>query len=91
MNDFVDARDFALEEMPGPVLHGHLAALRSSYGPVAPARFLGRPSWAILGYETLAGAFRDGESFPPHEIYRMGIEPAIGRPSSLAYLTPEIP
>jgi cytochrome P450 len=74
-----EPRDFAFDEMPGEELHAHLAALRAAHGPVAPTLFLGQPAFVILGYETLAAAFRDGERFPPHEIYRIGIEPLIGR------------
>lgn len=72
-------RDFAFDEMPGVELHEYLAALRAAHGPVAPTLFLGQPAWVIVGYHTLAAAFRDGERFPPQEIYRIGLEPLIGR------------
>jgi len=74
-----EPRDFAFDEFPGAELHRHLAALREAHGPVAPTFFLGQPAWVIVGYDTLAAAFRDGERFPPQEIYRIGIEPLIGR------------
>jgi len=70
--------DFAFSPLPGQALHDHLDTRRAE-GPVVPVRFLGQDAWAILGHAELAEAFKDGERFPPHVPYRIGIEPVVGR------------
>jgi len=70
--------DFALDPLPGPVLHRALAELRIQ-APVAPAKFFGEPAWLIARHDVLAEAFRDAERFPPPAMYRMSLEPVIGR------------
>jgi cytochrome P450 len=70
--------DFAFAPLPGQALHDHLAARRAE-GPVVRVRFLRHDAWAILGHAELAEAFKDGERFPPHVPYRIGIEPVVGR------------
>ena len=69
--------DFGLDEMPGDELHEVLRAYRVA-GPVQPCRFGGLPAFVITGYEALAEAFMDTERFPPHLMYRVSFEPAIG-------------
>jgi cytochrome P450 len=70
--------DLAADPLPGQALYEVLARCREE-GDVVPARFLGAPAWAIVGYEALAAAFRDAERFPPPLMYRATIERAIGR------------
>jgi cytochrome P450 len=74
----IDSIDFAIDELPGQELHDALAAFRRR-GPVTRARFLGLPAWIITGHAALAEAFRDTRRFPPHLMYRIGIEGAVGR------------
>jgi cytochrome P450 len=70
--------DFALDELPGDELHEVLRGYRER-GPVASTRFLGQPSFVITGYAALLAAFKDTEGFPPHRMYQLSLEPAIGR------------
>lgn len=70
--------DFALDEMPGDELHEVLRAYREQ-GPVAPTRFLGIPSFVITGHAALLEAFQDVERFPPHRMYEVSFEGAIGK------------
>lgn len=77
MPDLADV-DFGLQEMPGPELHEVLRAFRER-GPVWPTRYLGLPSFVIAGHEALLAAFRDVERFPPHRMYELTIERAVGR------------
>ena len=70
--------DFALDPLPGPILHRALAELRIQ-GPVTPAKFFGEPAWLIARHAVLAEALRDAERFPPFAMYRSSLEPAIGR------------
>lgn len=73
----LDRVDFALDEMPGRVLHDTLHAFRRA-GSVRPTRFLGIPAFVISSYEALLEAFQDTEHFPPHRMYQTSLEPAIG-------------
>jgi cytochrome P450 len=72
------AADFALEEMPGARLHDVLHACRAR-GAITPARFMGLPAFVIAGYEALLEALRDNERFPPHRMYEVSFEPAVGK------------
>ena len=72
-----ETADFALDEMPGDVLHTVLRTLRE-HGPVAPARFLGLPCHVITQDVALGEAFRDDFRFPGHRMYQGSFEPAIG-------------
>ncbi len=74
----LDASDFALDEMPGDVLHDVLRAHREQ-GPVTPAKFMGLPAFAITRHAALLEAFRDNERFPPHRMYEVSLEGAIGK------------
>lgn len=69
--------DFALHEMPGNELHDALRAYREE-GPVARTLFLGIPSFVITGHAALLQAFGDVERFPPHRMYEISFEGAIG-------------
>ncbi|MGE4609729.1 MAG: cytochrome P450 [Myxococcota bacterium] len=79
--------DFALDEMPGQELHDVLRAYREQ-GPVAPTRFLGIPSFVITGHAALLEAFQDTEHFPPHRMYEVSFEGAIGK-SFISMADPE--
>ena len=79
--------DFALDEMPGQELHDVLRAYREQ-GPVAPTRFLGIPSFVIAGHAALLEAFQDTEHFPPHRMYEVSFEGAIGK-SFISMADPE--
>jgi cytochrome P450 len=68
--------DFA--HAPLPDLHAVLAELRAR-GPVVPVRFHGETTWLILGYEELAAAFADDETFPSKTIYERIAMPVMGR------------
>ncbi len=70
--------DFALDPLPGPVLHRVLAEHRVQ-GPITPARFFGEPAWLIAQHAALVEALRDAERFPPPAMYRRSLEPVIGR------------
>jgi cytochrome P450 len=70
--------DFAVDEMPGARLHEVLHASRAR-GPITPARFMGLPAFVIAGYAELLEALRDNERFPPHRMYEVSFEPAVGR------------
>jgi cytochrome P450 len=70
--------DFALEELPGAALHDALRTLRER-GPVQPARFFGLPAHVITSHEALLEALLDVERFPPHRMYEVSFEGAIGR------------
>ncbi|MCH2169654.1 cytochrome P450 [Myxococcota bacterium] len=74
----LDTVDFAFDEMPGDDLHEVLRAYREQ-GPVAPTRFLGIPAFVITGHAALLDAFRDVERFPPHRMYEVSFEGAIGK------------
>jgi cytochrome P450 len=74
----IDGIDFAADELPGAELHEALARYRGR-GPVQPTRFFGLPAWIITEHAALAAAFRDVERFPPHLMYEIGIEGAVGR------------
>ncbi len=78
MSPHPDRVDFALDEMPGSELHEVLRAYRER-GPVASTRFLGIPSFIITGHAALLDAFRDVEHFPPHRMYEVSFEGAIGK------------
>lgn len=73
----LDDVDFALQEMPGDVLHRTLHALRNE-GPVRPTRFGGTPAFVITGYDALLDAFKDDDRFPHHRPYAASFAPAIG-------------
>lgn len=68
--------DFAMNEVPD--LYALYDRLRA-YGPVAPIRFMGQPTWAILGHAELDRAYNDPENFSPHVAYRRLQEPSMGR------------
>lgn len=68
--------DFAMNEVPD--LYALFDQLRD-YGPVAPVRFMGQPTWAILGHAELDRAYNDLENFSPHVAYRRLQEPSMGR------------
>lgn len=70
--------DFALDEMPGQLLHERLRAAREQ-GPIQPARFMGMPAFVIAGYDALQRGFLDDETFPGHRMYQHSFEPAIGK------------
>jgi cytochrome P450 len=70
--------DFAFDEMPGAELHEVLHAYRAR-GPVSPTRFMGLPAFVVSGHAALLDAFRDVERFPPHRMYQVSFEGAIGR------------
>ena len=70
--------DFALDDLPGDELHQSLRALRET-GPVAPTRFLGLPAFILTGHRELLEAFQDTRGFPPHRMYEVSFEGAIGR------------
>lgn len=76
--DLLDGLDFGTAELPGRELHDALAALRRR-APVSPTRFFGAPAWIVTSHAALAEAFRDAASFPPHLMYRAGLEHVIGR------------
>jgi cytochrome P450 len=69
--------DFAVETLPGINLHSTLDRLRR-VAPVTPVLFGGRPAMLITGHEALAAAFRDNDTFPPADAYRITIEPVQG-------------
>jgi len=69
--------DFGSDEMPGSELHEVLHAYRAE-GAVCPTRFIGIPAFVISSYDALLDAFTDNERFPPHLMYRVAFEPAIG-------------
>jgi cytochrome P450 len=71
--------DFGLEKFPGAALHSALKILKETHGSVCEARFLGFPAWVINDHEVLRQCFRNEEDFPPADIYRMFLEPLIGR------------
>lgn len=71
--------DFGLEAMPGAQLHTTLAALKQQYGPVQEVRFMGLPAFIVNDYELLKEHFRNEDDFPPADIYRMFLEPLIGK------------
>jgi len=75
----LDSIDFALDEMPGEELHDVLRAYREERGPVAATHFLGLPAFVISSHEALLDAFRDVERFPPHLMYELSFEGAVGR------------
>jgi cytochrome P450 len=83
----LDSVDFALDAMPGAELHEVLRTLRER-GPVQPTRFLGLPSFVITGHEALLQAFADTEHIPPHRMYEVSFEGAIGR-SFISMADPE--
>src|SRR5262245_8814153 len=68
--------DFAMNEVPD--LYALYDRLRD-YGPVAPVRFMGQPTWAILGHAELDQAYNDLANFSPHVAYRKLQEPSMGR------------
>ena len=68
--------DFAHAELPD--LHARLDSLRG-HGPVVPVRFHGELSWLILGYDELAAAFADDETFPSKTIYERIAMPVMGK------------
>jgi len=69
--------DFALDPMPGPVMHAHLRALRET-GPLARVRFGGQPAFLITTFEALLEGFRDVDRFPPATLYQRTIAQVIG-------------
>jgi cytochrome P450 len=74
----LESVDLALDELPGQALHDVLRAYRER-GPVQPARFLGLPAFAITGHRELLRAFKDVDRFPPHRMYQVAFEGAIGK------------
>jgi cytochrome P450 len=70
--------DLHRDELPGPELHRYLAARRRE-GAVVPATFFGGKALLVTRHDAVAEAFRDDVRFPPHEAYRLSIEPLIGR------------
>jgi cytochrome P450 len=73
----LDSVDFGLDELPGHQLHALLDSLRER-APVAPTKFLGQDAWIITSHAALLAAFTDSERFPPHRMYQLSFEPAIG-------------
>ncbi len=71
------AIDFAVETLPGMALHHALDGLRAE-APIAPVLFGGRAAMLISGHQALADAFRDNDTFPPADAYRITIEPVQG-------------
>jgi cytochrome P450 len=78
MSPDLDDVDFATDELPGGALHDVLRAYRER-GPVGRTRFLGIPAFVITGYDALLAAFKDSQRFPPHRMYELAFEGAIGR------------
>lgn len=74
----LDTADFALDAMPGALLHDILRGYRER-GPVSRTRFLTIPAFIITGHAELLEAFKDTESFPPHRMYQASFEGAIGK------------
>ncbi len=70
--------DFALDEMPGDMLHDLLRGYRER-GPVEPTQFLGMPCFVIAEHDALSEAFSDNHAFPGHRMYEHSFEPAIGK------------
>jgi cytochrome P450 len=68
--------DFA--HAPLPDLHAVLDTLRA-HGPIVPVRYHGETTWLILGYEELAAAFADDETFPSKTIYERIAAPVMGK------------
>ena len=68
--------DFA--HAPLPDLHAVLDSLRA-HGPVVPVRYHGETAWLILGYDELAAAFADDETFPSKTIYERHSLPVMGK------------
>jgi cytochrome P450 len=83
----LDSVDLALDELPGDELHAVLRGYRER-GPVQPTRFLGLPAFVITGHRALLEAFTDVERFPPHRMYQLAFEGAIGR-SFISMESPE--
>lgn len=73
-----ETTDFALDEMPGAVLHETLHAYRER-GPVSPTRFAGLPAFVITEFDALLQAFTDERAFPGHSMYEVAFEPVIGK------------
>ena len=73
----LDDFDFGVQPFPGEALHETLSRFRE-LGPVVETRFINMPAYAIVRYEALLKAFRDGQSFPPERIYQMMFEPICG-------------
>jgi len=70
--------DFVFDEMPGGRFHEVLHACRAA-GSIAPTRFMGLPAFVIASYDALLDALRDNERFPPHRMYEVSFEPAVGK------------
>lgn len=68
--------DFAHADLPN--LHAVLDELRPR-GPVVPVTYHGALTWLILGYEELAAAFADDETFPSKTIYERIAMPVMGK------------
>jgi len=83
----LESVDFALDELPGRELHDVLRAYRER-GPVERTRFLGLPAFVITGHRALLEAFKDVERFPPHRMYQVAFEGAIGK-SFISMESPE--
>jgi cytochrome P450 len=83
----LESVDFGLDAMPGAELHALLRAFRER-GAVAPTRFLGIPSFVITGHAALLEAFADVEHIPPHRMYEVSFEGAIGK-SFISMADPE--
>jgi cytochrome P450 len=73
----LDKADFALDMMPGRVLHDILRGYRER-GPITSTRFLALPAFIITGHAELLDAFKDTQRFPPHRMYKASFEAAIG-------------
>lgn len=69
--------DFGTDQFPGEALHETLTRCRDM-GPIVETRFINMPAYAIVRYQPLLKAFRDGERFPPERIYQMMFEPICG-------------
>jgi cytochrome P450 len=68
--------DFAYAEVEN--LHELLDRLRA-HGPVVPVKYHHETAWLILGFEELAGAFADDETFPSKTIYERIAMPVMGK------------
>ena len=77
MSPSLGSIDFAVEKMPGQLLHQNLHRFREQH-PVSPIVFAGMPSFLFTGHAEVAAAFRDNELFPPANAYRITIEPVQG-------------
>ena len=87
MTHDLDRVDFALDELPGEELHEVLQAYRES-APVAKTHLLGLDAWVVTSHEAVLDGFTDSLRFPPHRMYQVSFEPAIGE-SFISMAEPE--